>query len=45
VADLSGQQLVRAEAEADPTQAEQLGLRVAERMRQDGVEALLAAYQ
>jgi hydroxymethylbilane synthase len=45
VADLRGQQVVRAEAEADPTQAEQLGLRVAERMRQDGVEALLAAFQ
>lgn len=45
VADLRGQQVVRAEAEADPTQAEQLGLRVAERMRQEGVEALLAAFQ
>jgi hydroxymethylbilane synthase len=45
VADLSGQQVVRAEAEADPAQAEQLGLQVAERMREGGVEALLAAFQ
>jgi porphobilinogen deaminase len=45
VADLSGQQVVRAEAEADPAQAEQLGLQVAKRMREGGVEALLAAFQ
>jgi hypothetical protein len=37
--------VVRAEAEADPAQAEQLGLQVAKRMREGGVEALLAAFQ